>query len=929
MAHRLDKHYSDFGGVDTRSNKLTQNPKSARSGSKNFRWSENDELMNREGFQRKTAQGSACEAGLIEYRFKDINTGEAKSEVLGVAFDGHLRRRVVHFLKLTRTTLSSVNYYSIYYDSANATHKIDFLSSTYTVLGSVNISLTMTLAQLETAIDALALTGLTSSIVDEDDATVAASTALAMNLDWKYREAFNTGATDNKLNGAYVWEQVYSPDGNAPFVNAVNGATDPDWEGISYENLNNAVYITDGGWVYKYDGFSVYRAGMPKTIGSSSGAALSIDGFRLTSTTGGSLTASGVYSYKFQLGFVDPSGATILGKITDPLTITLGGGDSAVNIAVPPIYNGDQSDHFPVYAAKINGNQDPGSGSNSITVDSGHNIKVGMYLRIPISNAPLAVVGYSFMIGTVTAVTSTTITYTQARGGDYPFSGSVLFADNQWIQGGYSSSDWAGKVTDTVSVGTSYFLPEMPFGAFVRVYRTRNGGSTYYRLIDLPLQYPDGTASPGDKYTHLDTLADTGSGSNLSTVAIDDTEGEELPRACKYLSSWQGQLVQAGRPYDSTLKDEFYPTIYNSPTVTGSWGYGTTEFDVYHYGENHLCDFQSVYWADSANAEGFPQSGANEESFENGTNDKVTGLGASKEAIFVFKEETTGYLSGTLATGDIVKEFLEDDTGSACHGAIQKVKGALVFMDEENGFYAVTAGRLPEFIGYPIQDYFTKNNTKTGSEKFNFKRAKSANFKAMNLYLCYIPAGTDTDPSSNSVLFVYDYGVKPDGTPRNCWYVWQGVNAAGGVLATADSELLIASKETSANYLFKLKRTGSVYDHADHLTAVEFNYKGSFLTVGAPVIDKAWIRCVISSVLGGFSLRVDQYANYFDSIVGSLNITFASSNRKNQNLDVKANSDKLKSLSWGFYNNTIFEAVRIDGWEIELADAFDSGEAKK
>ena len=108
---QLDKHYSDFGGVDTRSNKLNQNPKSARGGSKNFRWSENDELMNREGFQRKSGEEAACEAGLIEYRFKDINTGEAKSEILGVPFDGHLRRRVVHFLKLTRTTLSSVYYY--------------------------------------------------------------------------------------------------------------------------------------------------------------------------------------------------------------------------------------------------------------------------------------------------------------------------------------------------------------------------------------------------------------------------------------------------------------------------------------------------------------------------------------------------------------------------------------------------------------------------------------------------------------------------------------------------------------------------------------------------------------------------------------------------------------------------------------------------
>lgn len=929
MAHRLEKHYSDFGGLDTRSNLLTQNPKSARDGSKNFRWNFKDELQQREGFQHKVDQGSACEFGLIEYKFKDINTGKSKSEVLGVAADGKLRKKLSHKLKLTRTTLSTAYYYSLFYDAQATTHKIQFLDSLLVSIGTVNISLTQTLDQLKTAINALTLTGLTADIVDDNGTTVTSSVK-AYLLDVVYRKQFVTGSNDIVYNSANYWSLIPSPDGNAPFSNVVayvaksapfdDPAVYNSFEGISFVNENNACYITDGGFPFKYDGYHVYRAGMPKTLaGGLSGTTVSYDAG--TAGPGGSTT--GTRWISFQYVFKDASGVTTNGKINGqgqyPIDSGTGGYEEiALNIldasksATFAIKRIAQEAKFPIYSCSPSSAQTfSGTGSKTINVNTGHNIVAGMILRLTTRSTTIAGTLYYAQVTSVTAST-VVVSCPNSLPGEFGVTGLLK---DVCLNGFYGPSYLYGQ-NYSILPGSIFFSQDI-WGPYIGIYSTASGAAQgdlryFYSIAGIP-------HNSGHEYTIATSINDS-----ILSVAL-DSEGEDLPRACKYLNTWQGQLVQAGRPYDTGLADDYYASLYSTPpsNVT-EWARNNL-----YYSEAHLCDYQSVYWADVEELEGFPQSGANEESFENDFNDEITGIDSNKEALFCFKDRTTAYLTGTLATGDLVKEFLEAEVGNTCQAALQPVNGAVIFMDQDGGFYSVVAGRLPEFLGYPIQDYFKKNNTKLTSAKLNFKKAKSANFKAQNQYLCYIPAGSETDPTSSSLILVYDYSETGGGKIRGCWYAWQGLNAAGGMLATADGDLLISHKEASNNRLWKQKFSGSIYDFSDHLTAVEFNYKPAFSTLGAPVIDKSWIRCVINSVLGGFTLRVDQYANFIDTIVASMNITFASSNRKTVKDEVKANSDKLSGLSWGFYHNTINEAVTISGWEVEASASFDTGEAKR
>ena len=160
MANRIDKHYNDFGGLDTRSNKLISNPKTFRIGSNNVRYNFLDEIQKANGFQHKTDGNHAGMNGLAEYKYKDINTGESKTQILGLGGEGNLYKKVSHRLKLVKSSGAAVSY-SFYYDANLDEYVFDVNPS----LGQILILPASTLDNLVSAINlGLAIPGLTASV---------------------------------------------------------------------------------------------------------------------------------------------------------------------------------------------------------------------------------------------------------------------------------------------------------------------------------------------------------------------------------------------------------------------------------------------------------------------------------------------------------------------------------------------------------------------------------------------------------------------------------------------------------------------------------------------------------------------------------------------------------------------------------------------
>lgn len=910
MAHELEKNYSSFAGLDTRSNKLLQNPKSFRQGSKNFRYNFQDEIVKANGFQRKDS-GEPSFVDIFEYKYRDVNTGASATEVLGVATDGILYRKKNYFLRFSaHGAATSV---SMYYDEVTDSFKMDLNG-----LGSIAIGDAMTLqdspsttASLIGALNALA--GVTAIIVDDSGTTVTgAITKLAHLLDCKITD---TTFADNPV---YYWEAVPYPGSTVPFAIAQASHSNSDYEGISTVNLNNSIYITDGGFPFKYDGKTVYRAGMPRTPQKDTDSS-GYNGLVFSAATGTSWT-SGTHLFLVRLRFRDVNGFTVLGKPqpTDlsyaisggsaigANSVALSGATSLLKIETKEIKN---EDNFPVFSCKINngaGYTLTGAAPYTLTVDSGHNIKVGMCLRLHYTStvgvdSRFSAVNTYVFYAKVSSVAATSITLETS----IP-SGSLVLVDNTLIQGCYVPDDMVGK-TQGSTMSYNYEDSNNWYGASYVLYATKAGigaTGTFYEVANFPIPHVSSHNS--------DVYIDCGAGDSSLLIEFDSSEGEDLPRACSYLGKWQDQLVQAGRPYDETLSTDYYPTVYSPPHNSGVLG-AKTQVDINFdtYTESHLCDFQSVYWNNPLSPEGFPQDGLHEISIDTRFSDRVKGLAQNKDSLFVFKERSTGLVVGDIGTNDVQLEILETDAGCSSHRSIQDVGGHVVWLDGSNGFYSCVAGRLPELIGFPIQDYM-----KVNSLGLNFTKAVACNFQKENLYICAV----------GSTTFVYDY--TDDGNlQRNCWYLWDRIDT-DSILATSDDILLV----NDGTRTWKMKLTGTKYDMTDHKSAISFILNTAWHHAGAPTIDKRYIGLWINSIQGGFTATVKQYGNFLSDVIASQsNVTFLaeSSSKKAIKEFVKSSLPKLSGVSFGIENSEKNKLVIIQGIELEYAAEYDGGEPRK
>lgn len=388
-------------------------------------------------------------------------------------------------------------------------------------------------------------------------------------------------------------------------------------------------------------------------------------------------------------------------------------------------------------------------------------------------------------------------------------------------------------------------------------------------------------------------------------------EGSEIPRACKYLSAWQGQIVQAGRPVNTSYINSFYPSYYGNSLPTNAWGNEVVDKTGFLYTEANLCDFQSIYWNDTLNIEGFPQSGLYEIAIDTKMADKIKGIAPNKDSFFALKERSCAVVSGDLAANNINYEVLESDAGCISHKTIEDVRGHLFWLDGINGFYSCVAGRIPDNIGFPIQDWQKINST-----KLDYSKASAANFRKESLYVCAV----------GNTTFVYDYADNGN-LRRNCWYIWDRVYG-NSVLATSDDKLLIHDSSTT----WKMKTTNSIYDFTDHKSAIHLVLNTAWSSQGFPTVDKHYLNLWINSIQGGFTTTVKQYGNYLeDSIASQSNVEFIAENsaKKFIKQPVKAYLPKLSSISFGIEHEEKNKWFRIQGYEIQFSPDFNTGEPKR
>lgn len=418
---QLTKRFYNHKGLDLKSSDLIR-PSEYASSMLNAEYSDGGSIKKRVGYQGHAA--SAGNSGMWTYQRVDPDTGVGAPEVLCV--DENLFGLVDALFSVTYTGADPTCEISIFLDTTTNLYRAQILEGENTVLDfslgkGFDETTPITLADLKTEIDAIpnfaaTITGPT---------TVPAAFIETVRI-FDLTSGPYTGIAD-------YWQQIYSPLAD-PFVGHFLTRNDDDFENVSSVQINNVIYFSNGiEDVYKYDGQTFYRAGVPTPASFSVGL------------SAGAVTGSN-YIHRIQYFQIDAVGNFIEGNLTN--STAQNASSQQFDLTIPNIL---ANTGFNTNCAIKAGAQ---TGVTTLNVDDGsggvHTLQVGdtAYFFDGVSA--------DYVTRTVTARTTTTITISGA---------AVNVSDNAVISNNLRILIWRSK-TSAVTPTTFYLVGEIPNNSF-------------------------------------------------------------------------------------------------------------------------------------------------------------------------------------------------------------------------------------------------------------------------------------------------------------------------------------------------------------------------------------------------------------------------------------------------------------------------------
>lgn len=276
------------------------------------------------------------------------------------------------------------------------------------------------------------------------------------------------------------------------------------------------------------------------------------------------------------------------------------------------------------------------------------------------------------------------------------------------------------------------------------------------------------------------------------------------------------------------------------------------------------------------------------------SNERVSGAGSNKELLAVFKPNEVHVVIGDLPGGRYRNELLADAVGSDSHHAIVDVDGSLWFYSGTFGMRRIVSTGLPDDVSYRILPIITSNPAASESTLVH-KRAVSVYLPKDQLVLTYVPTETDTGgtirPNDSSIIFAadvreqYDDDVDYDEQgraikriPRVRWWLWRGLNMAGGA-TLYDDELIWTERryaDVPAAMQYPLCRrlvSGEAYDYCDHAQPIDWFYEAGWMDLGKTDLLKKFLKFILYSFPEGFassfSLLCETELNYVNGATHS------------------------------------------------------------
>ncbi len=483
----LVKRYETHQGLDLKTSDLTRGPSFA-SGMRNAQYRHSGAPEKRKGYHGNA--GTFGGYGQWTYQRANPTTGADESEIVGL--DQNLFRVRKATIAITYAGAETNCKLSILFDVTTAQYRCQIEEGTATVLDfalglGFDEASPITLAQLETAIDALA--GFTA-VISGTSSTPAAFLQ-------------SVRAWDLVGSGAYTGTARYPEQVNTTVSNPLAAfyakRNNTDFENASAVNIANCLYVGTGfDHTMKYDGQTFCRAGIP----APSSVASALNG-------AGAVTGSN-YEHRAQCVQFDAAGNIVEGNLTAvPARLNPAAQQMAVTVANVLAGSGYNTNCAIVVGAQV--------GVNTITVDDGsggtHTMKSGdtAYFYDAISAA--------YVTRAVTAVAAGSITVAGA---------AVTVADNAVVSNNLRIAIFRNQ-TSATTPQVFYLVAEVPNNSFAatQVVADNLPDASLGALLTPPAT--DRSPPPKGKYVSQwnGAMIVMGDPANPTTLYSSDSDGPE------------------------------------------------------------------------------------------------------------------------------------------------------------------------------------------------------------------------------------------------------------------------------------------------------------------------------------------------------------------------------------------------------------------
>jgi len=534
------ERYDVNKGLNLVASEIARSPRFASS-MRNAQYRDNNGLEKRKGFQLHAP--SAGGAGAFTYRRANVTTGVITPEALCV--DNNLRKLLFSQLTVTYTGSEPSAIINLIFDPDDDEYKCTITAGTTEVLNQglgkgYDETSPYTIDQLRAAIDALA--DFTASVTG---ATTTPAAFIKIIRDYQLTE-------EPWIGKAAYWSAIRSSITD-PFSTKWSHVHDEDFENVSFSQLNNVVFITDGYQsMMKYDGVSLYRAGIPKpaSLATALGAAGAV--------TGNNYFHRAIYAQK------DAVGNVVEGNYLQA-SAGLNATADRMDVTVANIQN---TTGFNTNCAIVAGAQ---VGVNTITVDNGsggsHSMQIGdtAYFFDSISA--------SYVEREVTGITGSTIVVAGA---------AVTVADNAVISANLRILILRNKTSSITTPSQFYIVAEIPNNSYAatQVYDDNLADASLGALYEFSTI--DRSPPPKGKYltVHQKLLFLAGDLESPYQISWSDVEGPEywdLAINADEVQSSRGDKITGISPNGDFLAIGCEETIQIGAGTFGDQSYRITE----------------------------------------------------------------------------------------------------------------------------------------------------------------------------------------------------------------------------------------------------------------------------------------------------------------------------------------------------------------